>query len=71
MMEKAKEAGINEEIKTNNVRILDAAEVPRGPVWPNTTKNMQMGVLGGFIFAIGLVFLFEYLDNRLNYRYMR
>jgi polysaccharide biosynthesis transport protein len=66
MINKAKEAGISGEIKTNNVRILDAAEVPRAPIFPNTAKNMQMGILGGLVLAIGLVFLFEYLDNRIK-----
>jgi len=66
MMERAKQADITGEIKTNNIRILDVAEVPRWPVSPNTRKDMQYGILGGFVLAIGLAFLFEYLDNRIK-----
>lgn len=66
MMDRAKEVGLTEEIKTNNVRILDAAESPRAPVWPNTRKNMQYGFLGGLALAVGLAFFFEYLDNRIK-----
>ena len=66
MMDKAKEAGISGEIKTNNMRVLDAAEPPRAPVSPNTRRNMQYGVLGGLVCALGLVFLFEYMDNRIK-----
>lgn len=66
MVERARAADITGEIKTNNVRILDVAEVPRGPISPNTRKDMQYGILGGFVLAIGLAFLFEYLDNRIK-----
>src|SRR5205807_1740780 len=52
MTERAKQADITGEIKTNNIRILDVAEVPRSPVSPNTHKDMQYGVLGGFVLAI-------------------
>src|ERR1051325_2209218 len=66
MLERAKQADISGEIKTNNIRILDVAEVPRGPISPNTRKDLQYGVIGGFVLAIGLAFLFEYLDNRIK-----
>jgi capsular exopolysaccharide synthesis family protein len=66
MTERAKQADITGEIKTNNIRILDVAEVPRGPVSPNTRKDMQYGILGGIVLAIGLAFMFEYLDNRIK-----
>lgn len=66
MMDRARAAGLSSEIKTNNVRILDLAEVPRAPIAPNTNKNLQYGVLGGLIFGVGLAFFFEYLDNRIK-----
>jgi capsular exopolysaccharide synthesis family protein len=61
-----KETGLSSELKTNNVRILDRAEIPRGSIWPNTRRNIQYGVVGGMLIAIGLVFFFEYLDNRIK-----
>jgi succinoglycan biosynthesis transport protein ExoP len=66
LMARAKETGLTGEIKTNNVRILDNAEIPGGPIWPNTRKNIQYGVVGGMLLALGLVFFFEYLDNRIK-----
>jgi len=66
MLDKSREAGLSEEIKSNNIRILDKAEIPRSPISPNTRATMQYGFMSGLAAAFGLVFLFEYLDNRIK-----
>ena len=47
-------------------RVVDPAEPPRAPVRPRKLLNMVLAIFGGAIFALGLTFFFEYLDNRIK-----
>jgi succinoglycan biosynthesis transport protein ExoP len=66
LMQRTKETGISGELKTSNIRVVDAAETPRGPVTPNTRNNLLLAVFGGATLAVGLAFFFEYFDNRIK-----
>lgn len=66
LLQRAKETTISTELKTSNIRIVDRAEVPLKPVSPQKTLNLALATFGGFVFACGLVFFFEYLDNRIK-----
>lgn len=66
LMQRAKETGVAGELKTSNIRVVDAAERPRGPVTPKTRMNLLLGLVGGLMLACGLVFFFEYLDSRIK-----
>jgi len=66
LMQRTKETGISGELKTSNIRIVDAAEVPRTPASPNKRANLLLGFVGGSMFAIALAFFFEYIDNRIK-----
>jgi capsular exopolysaccharide synthesis family protein len=65
-MQRTKETGISGELKTSNIRVVDAAETPRRPATPNTRMNLLLALFGGATLAIGLAFFFEYLDNRIK-----
>ena len=66
LMQRTKETGISGELKTSNIRIVDAAETPRAPATPNTRNNLLLALLGGATLAIGLAMFFEYVDNRIK-----
>jgi len=66
LMQRTKETGISGELRTSNIRVVDAAETPRRPTSPNTRNNLIIGLLTGTILAVGLAFFFEYLDNRIK-----
>ena len=66
LMQRTKETGISGELKTSNIRVVDAAETPRGPVTPNTRNNLLLALFGGATLAVGLAFFFEYLDSRIT-----
>jgi len=66
LMQRTKETGISGELKTSNIRIVDAAETPRRPATPNTRINLLLALFGGATLAVGLAFFFEYLDNRIT-----
>src|SRR5262245_2167596 len=66
LMQRTKETAISGELRTSNIRVVDAAETPRRPTSPNTRNNLLIGLLTGTILGIGLAFFFEYLDNRIK-----
>ncbi len=66
LMQRAKETGISGDLKTSNIRVVDAAEVPRTPTRPNTRNNLLVALFGGCGLAVGLAFFFEYVDSRLK-----
>ena len=66
LLQRTKETGISSELKTSNIRVVDAAEIPNVPVLPRRQRDLTMSALSGAILALGLVFLFEYLDNRIK-----
>ncbi len=66
LMQRTKETGISGELKSSNIRIVDAAETPRSPITPNKRNNMLLALFGGAALAFGLAFFFEYLDNRIK-----
>jgi succinoglycan biosynthesis transport protein ExoP len=65
-MQRTKETGISGELRTSNIRIVDAAEVPRRPTTPNTRNNLLIGLLAGSVLSVGVAFFLEYVDNRIK-----
>ena len=66
LLQQTREAGISGERRATNVRVVDPAEVPRGPISPNVRADMTLAFIGGLLVAVGLAFGFEYLDNRIK-----
>jgi len=52
-----------EGIQTSNIKIIDRAEVPHGPINMGKRKLMIMALILGLTFGFGLVFLVDYLDR--------
>lgn len=50
----------------NNVRIVDPAIVPKNPVLPRKLINIAVGILGGALVGLLLVFLMEFLDQTVK-----
>ncbi|MBN2438781.1 MAG: polysaccharide biosynthesis tyrosine autokinase, partial [Deltaproteobacteria bacterium] len=61
-----KETSMTENIRTGNIRVVDAAEIPKSPVSPKKTQNMLLGLIVGLALGIGLAFFLEYLDNTIK-----
>jgi succinoglycan biosynthesis transport protein ExoP len=66
LLQRAKETGVSRELKTSNIRVVDAAERPRVPVSPRKLLNLTLAIFGGSLIAIGLAFFFEYVDSRIK-----
>jgi capsular exopolysaccharide synthesis family protein len=66
LMSRAKETGLETELKSSNVRIVERAEVPGAPISPQHRKNYELGALIGLALGVGLTLLFEHLDNTIK-----
>ncbi|MBN1526343.1 MAG: polysaccharide biosynthesis tyrosine autokinase [Candidatus Omnitrophica bacterium] len=53
-------------LKSNNVRVIDEAEVPKNPVRPKKAQNILIAMIAGLLGGVGLAFLADYLDNTVK-----
>ncbi len=63
LLTKTKQTGLETELKTTNIRVIEKAETPRAPVSPNRMRNYEMALLLGLALGVGLALGFEHLDN--------
>jgi capsular exopolysaccharide synthesis family protein len=66
LFSRAKQTDVAQELKSSNIRIVDAAVVPTGPVRPNHFRDVLFGVFLGVATAVGFAFFLDYLDNTLK-----
>ena len=66
LLERLKEAGVAAGLKSSNIRVVDPARTPLGPVSPNVPRNiivaLVLSLLGGVVLAFG----YEALDNTVR-----
>ena len=51
---------------TSNIVVVEPATQPVIPIRPRTVQNTLLGALVGLMLSIGVVFLIEYLDDRIR-----
>jgi capsular exopolysaccharide family len=66
LLQRANQTAVSSALKGSNIEVVDAAEVPRYPVRPNTRTNLLVGLLVSAVLAIGSAFVAEALDNRIR-----
>jgi len=66
LLQRLKEAGITAGLKSNNLRIIDAARVPLYPSKPDVPRNLEFATLFGLVGGVALVFLMEALDTSIR-----
>ncbi|OQA91296.1 MAG: Tyrosine-protein kinase etk [Elusimicrobia bacterium ADurb.Bin231] len=54
------------QLKTNNVRIIDPAEVPQNPIKPKKKLNILLAIIVGLLGGSGLAFFVDYTDNTIK-----
>jgi capsular exopolysaccharide synthesis family protein len=66
LLQRMKEARVSAGVTASNIRVVDAAEVPRGPSKPRVLLNLALALILGTGLGVGLAFFQEYLDNTLK-----
>jgi polysaccharide biosynthesis transport protein len=73
LLNRTKETGLEgdyveglKSMKSTNIRVVEEAEVPGGPITPRKMRNYQLALLIGLALGFGLAVLFENLDNTLK-----
>lgn len=66
LLEKLKEAGVTAGLRSNNIKVLDAARAPGAPVEPNIPRNLAFALILGITSGVGLAFLLESMDNTVR-----
>jgi polysaccharide biosynthesis transport protein len=66
LLKRLKETGLSQGLDTNNVRIVEPAEVPVAPVRPRPMMNMGLAVIGGLILSLSIAFFAEYMDDTIR-----
>lgn len=50
----------------NNIRVVDSAITPKAPILPRRMINLAVGLFGGILVGVLLVFLMEFLDQTIK-----
>jgi capsular exopolysaccharide synthesis family protein len=66
LLQRAKQVGVAGALQPNNVRILDAAEIPRKPFKPDPLRNGLLGLASGFVIAVGFVLAGEFINRSVR-----
>ncbi len=66
LLQRMKEVGVAGGVTTNNVSVVDGAEVPYKKHKPRIAVNALLALIIGVVGGIGLAFLFEHLDDTLK-----
>ncbi len=66
LLQRYKEIGIAGGISTNNIQMVDSAQVPGGPYAPNLRRNVMNALMLGLFLGVLLALLLEYLDDTIK-----
>jgi capsular exopolysaccharide synthesis family protein len=66
VLKRLKDTELSGMLRTNNVRVLDAARPSLAPLRPNVRNNLLLGLLLGLVGGIGLALLLDQLDNTVK-----
>jgi polysaccharide biosynthesis transport protein len=66
LLARTKQAGITEQLKTSNVRIVDGAELPKVPARPKRVRDSAIGFVLAIVVAVGMVLSLEAFDTRIK-----
>lgn len=66
VLQRQQETNLSANDKTQNMRIIDRAEVPLKPIKPRIVLTLFLGFAGGLAVAFGLALFVSYLDDSIK-----
>lgn len=66
LLQQVKEVAVAGGVETNNIQVVDKAEVPLFPYKPNIPLNAAIGLLAGVVLGLMLIFMMESLDDSIK-----
>ena len=66
LLKRLKETSLSQGLDSSNVRVIEAAIVPTGPVKPRKFLNLAIGALVGLTVGVGAAFFLEYMDDTVS-----
>ncbi len=63
LLDKVKEMDLLQGLRADNISVIDEAEVPTMPVWPNKKKNILLSIFFSLILGIGAALVLEKFDT--------
>jgi capsular exopolysaccharide synthesis family protein len=66
LMSRTRETGLESQLRSTNLRIVEKADTPREPVFPRQTWNLQLAFFVGLAFGIGLAYVMERMDDTIR-----
>ena len=66
LLTREKELRVVANSRTNNVRVVDKADVPSEPFTPNHRRDWTYALMVGLGLGVGLAFLIDYLDDSVK-----
>jgi succinoglycan biosynthesis transport protein ExoP len=66
LLQREKEMQVSSNSHTNNVRVIDHAEVPKGPITPTGRRTWLLSLAVGLIAAIGVSYGLDYMNDTIK-----
>ena len=63
LLQRLKEVSVAGGVGTNNIMVIDKADIPNNKFKPNTGLNLLIGLFIGLFAGVGLAFFIEHLDD--------
>jgi succinoglycan biosynthesis transport protein ExoP len=66
LLTREKELRVSANSRTNNVRVVDRAEIPRGSITPGGRRTWLMSAVIGLVLAIGVALGLDYMNDTIK-----
>ncbi len=66
VLERAKQSDLTSQMRFNNVSVVDAPLLPTAPIKPLVSQGIALGLFGGLLLGLGLVFAREFMDRTVK-----
>ena len=66
LLQKEKELRVASNSRTNNVRVVDRAEVPKGPISPGGRRTWLLAIAIGLVLSVGVAYGLDYMNDTIK-----